>query len=118
MNSIVKMSPVITIQDWEKLILEKLGYENMDEFYEVKDLDSKTITKIRDHIGWDYTNISGNYTYHEVWAWDKFVGDHEEGGYFELTKEQADLLNRVDDIIQKMIEDGEIPGEFILLVSW
>lgn len=125
MNKIVEMRPVIDIHNFENLIAQKLGYEDKEDFrkslrseeYE----DYSTVDKVRDHIGWSIVDIYGNNTFEEMYVLENFTADWSSGnddyGY-NLTEKEAELFNKIDRIVLKLVEDGEIPDEFVLRVWW
>jgi len=125
MNKIVEMRPVIDIHAFENLIAQKLGYEDKDAFH--KSLRSEeyerysTLEKVRDHIGWSIVDTYGNNTFEEMYALENFTADWVSGddGYgYDLTEKEAELFNKIDRIVLKLVEDGEIPDEFVLHVWW
>lgn len=125
MNKIVEMRPVIDIHNFENLIAQKLGYEDKENFqkslrseeYE----DYSTVDKVRDHIGWSIVDIYGNNTFEEMYVLENFTADWSSGnddyGY-NLTEKEAELFNKIDRAVLKLVEDGEIPDEFVLHVWW
>ena len=125
MNKIVEMRPVIDIHAFENLIAQKLGYEDTDTFH--KSLRSEgygrhsTLNKVRDHIGWSIVDVYGNNTFDEMYVSENFTADWASGddGYgYDLTKKEAELFNKIDRIVLKLVEDGEIPDKFVLHVWW
>lgn len=123
MNKIVEMRPVIDIHNFENLIAQKLGYEDKDDFRESLrngEYPESTVDKVRDHIGWWITDEYGNQTYLVVDVLDSFRADwsSENDYYFDMTEEEVELFNKIDRTVIKLVEDGEIPDEFILHVWW
>ena len=123
MNKIVKMRPVIDIHNFENLIAQKLGYEDKDDFRESLrngEYPESTVDKVRDHIGWWITDEYGNQTYLDVDVLDSFRADwsSENDYYFDMTEKEVELFNKIDRTVIKLVEDGEIPDEFILHVWW
>lgn len=123
MNKIVEMRPVIDIHNFENLIAQKLGYEDKDDFRESLrngEYPESTVDKVRDHIGWWITDEYGNQTYLDVDVLDSFRADwsSENDYYFDMTEEEVELFNKIDRTVIKLVEDGEIPDEFILHVWW
>ena len=125
MNKIVVMRPVIDIHAFENLIAQKLGYEDKDAFH--KSLRSEgygrhsALEKVRDHIGWSIVDVYGNNTFEKMYVSENFTADWASGddGYgYGLTEKEAELFNKIDRIVLKLVEDGEIPDEFVLHVWW
>lgn len=125
MNKIVEMRPVIDIHNFENLIAQKLGYEDKEDFrkslrneeYE----DYPTVDKVRDHIGWSIVDIYGNNTFEEMYVLENFTADwspDNDDYCFNLTEKEAELFNKIDRVVIKLVEDGEIPDEFVLHVWW
>lgn len=123
MNKIVEMRPVIDIHNFENLIAQKLGYEDSDDFRESLrngEYTKSTADKVRDHIGWWITDEYGNQTFLDMCILENFSADwsSENDYYFDMTEEEAELFNKIDRTVIKLVEDGEIPDEFILHVWW
>lgn len=125
MNKIVKMLPVVDIHNFEDLIAQKLGYEDKDAFHKTlrkEEYESySTLDKVRDHIGWWITEQYGNETYYDMDVLENFTADwkvHDDDYCYNLTEEEAELFNKIDKIVIKLVEDGEIPDEFVLRVWW
>ena len=125
MNRIVKMRPVVDIHDFEDLIAQKLGYKDKYAFYDFlrkeEYEDYPTIDKVRDHIGWSITELYGNETFYDMDVLEEFRADwvpRNDAYCYNLTEEEAELFNKIDRIVIKLVEDGEIPDEFVLRVWW
>ena len=125
MNKIVKMCPVVDIHGFENLIAQKLGYEDTDAFHKSlynEEYESySTLDKVRDHVGWWITEQYGNETYYDMDVLDSFRADWkacDDAYCYNLTEEEAELFNKIDRIVIKLVEDGEIPDEFVLHVWW
>ena len=43
---------------------------------------------------------------------------NDDDDCYNLTEEEAELFNKIDRIVIKLVEDGEIPDEFVLHVWW
>lgn len=125
MNKIVEMRPVVDIHNFENLIAQKLGYEDKDDFRESlrsEEYESySTVDKVRDHIGWSIAGIYGNNTFEEMYVLENFTADwlpDNDDYCFDLTEEEAELFNKIDRAVIKLVEDGEIPDKFVLHVWW
>lgn len=123
MNKIVEMRPVIDIHNFENLIAQKLGYEDSDDFRKSLrngEYTESTADKVRDHIGWWITDEYGNQTFLDMCVLENFTADwsSENDYYFDMTEKEAELFNKIDRTVIKLVEDGEIPDEFILHVWW
>lgn len=125
MNKIVKMRPVVDIHNFEDLIAQRLGYKDKDAFhkslYKEEYESYSTLDKVRDHMGWWITEQYGNETYYDMDALDNFRADWkacDDAYCYNLTEEEAELFNKIDKIVIKLVEDGEIPDEFVLRVWW
>ena len=123
MNKIVKMRPVIDIYDFESLIAQKLGYKDKEDFRESLRSEEYTrsmVDKVRDHIGWSIVDTYGNNSFYEMNVFDNFTADWSPNNdyYFEMIEKEAEFFNKIDKIVLKLVEDGEIPDEFILHVWW
>jgi hypothetical protein len=119
------MLPVVDIHDFENLIAQKMGYEDTDAFHKSlrkEEYESySTLDKVRDHIGWSIVDIYGNGTFYDMDVLDNFRADwtaRDDAYCYNLTEEEAELFNKIDRIVIKLVEDGEIPDEFVLHVWW
>ena len=104
----------IEIQDWEKMLWEKVepilkerGIEwNEDERDEY-----------RQYIGWDNASNYGHYTYDEVDPLERW-GEYPEEGNDWATSWQTAIYNIVHEAVEALYDEKLIPGEFTLKVDW
>lgn len=104
----------IEIQDWEKMlwervsrILEERGIEwNEDE----KD-------EYRQYIGWSEAIDYGHFTYAKVDPLDRWHDYPEEGSDWAAPWQTA-IYNIVHEAVEELYDEKLIPGEFTLKVDW
>lgn len=104
----------IEIQDWEKIlwervepILKECGIEwNEDEMDEY-----------RQYIGWNNASNYGHCTYDEVDPLDRWQEYPEEGTDWVEPWEAA-IYNIVHEVVEELYDEKLIPGEFTLKVDW
>ena len=104
----------IEIQDWEKMlwervsrILEERGIEwNEDE----KD-------EYRQYIGWSEAIDCGHFTYAEIDPLDRWHSYPEEGCDWAASWQTA-IYNIVHEAVEELYDERLIPGKFTLKVDW
>lgn len=106
---------VISIQDWEKMLWERVEPILKERGIEWNE-DEKDA--YRQHIGWNNASNYGHYTYDNIYdpleIWDEYP---EEGdGWVEPW--EAAIYNIVHEAVEELYDERLIPGKFMLKVDW
>lgn len=104
----------IEIQDWEKMLWEKVEPILKERGIEWNE-DEKD--EYRDYIGWNNAYEYGHYTYDEIDPLERWGEYPEEGNDWAMPWQTA-IYNIVHEAVEELYDEKLIPGAFTLKVDW
>lgn len=118
MDNRFKQKYVVYAQDLTKLILEELGLPDDDYDWKTLSDDVKSqIQLVKDEIyGW-IAEMYGNETFRDCDV-ESFYVDYDEDVSNPERKASHDMAKRIYQAYDNLVKRGEIPEEFIMLISW
>lgn len=104
----------IEIQDWEKMLWERVEPILKERGIEWNENEKREYRKC---IGWIYTSNYGHYTSVKIDPLDEWR-EYPEGGTDWVEPWKAAIYNIIHEVVEELYDERLIPGEFILKVDW